>query len=373
MGAFFTNVQVQVVGTAATALAQVVAAIRAAAKARGLVEVKGRAAAGAARRVAVVGGRRWIAVYDESTETQDLDTLAELAGALSRAGKGAGAAVSVLVHDSDIVELGLWRGGTLADRWNSRPDYFGKQTRKQRAAVAGDAARWGDLVGAKTRELAAVWRTKTTFAEEQLTAVAALLGIAPERAITGFNYLAEQPLPRGAVRLAFRDPAQPAAATRPVPATGLPAFEVGASSVRLGADLGEACHLYLTGRNVGGAGQGVRAVLWGDAIDAGLIEPVSAEVFLGDDRSAKAKLKRTDEGWEAAFPRFVIAAGITNAALLPPDGRLAAQVASDVHLQIRMTARASGRSTICMALVPHQNEADGQVGLQFEVQVGPSR
>ena len=51
---------------------------------------------------------------------QDPESLSELGAALS--GSGA-AAVTVLVHDSDILQLGLFQDGTELDRYDNYPNY----------------------------------------------------------------------------------------------------------------------------------------------------------------------------------------------------------------------------------------------------------
>src|SRR3954471_16260707 len=103
MGSFLTNVQVfageRPVEDVRTAI---IAALRSRAAEAGLVEDATLADDDAERIVMIgpAGSEPWIAVYDKLTEDQDPESLSELGSALSRVGA---AAVTVLVHDSDIL------------------------------------------------------------------------------------------------------------------------------------------------------------------------------------------------------------------------------------------------------------------------------
>src|SRR4051812_44678927 len=101
MGAFFTNVQVR--GGDAAELRQ---AIVADAGARGADEVSEGDEAD--RVVAILPPQDgWIALYDQATEMQDMVSLERLAMLASR---GA-VAVSIAIHDSDILDLRLYEDG----------------------------------------------------------------------------------------------------------------------------------------------------------------------------------------------------------------------------------------------------------------------
>lgn len=191
MGASLTNVQVQVVGDAASTRAKVIAAIREhVAQGVELYDVDDPATAD--RRVVVGGDDRWIAVYDEETENQDFDALGALASALSRA--TGGAAVSVLVHDSSATYLELFSAGQARDRWCSKPDWFGPMTAKGKAAWAGRPDAWSKAIpGVKASAIAAAWKKKVpVFAEEYLEHVGKVLGWNRVYVDVGYHYLQDE-------------------------------------------------------------------------------------------------------------------------------------------------------------------------------------
>src|SRR5690348_10112384 len=103
MGSFFTNVQVFAGDRPVEDVREaVIAALRQRAAEAGLEEDETIEDDEDAERVVMIGPagpERWIAVYDQLTEDQDPDSLRELGEALSQVGA---AAVTVLVHDSDI-------------------------------------------------------------------------------------------------------------------------------------------------------------------------------------------------------------------------------------------------------------------------------
>ena len=102
MGAFFTNVQVRA-GTAA--LDPLLEALRAGADADGIDEFE--AGNEPDRTILVLppdeGG--WVAIYDQRTESQEMEPL-EALGKLASKALGV-PAFSVLVHDSDVLDLRL--------------------------------------------------------------------------------------------------------------------------------------------------------------------------------------------------------------------------------------------------------------------------
>jgi hypothetical protein len=125
MGSFFTNVQVFAgQRPVADVRAAIIAAIRQQAIAAGLEEDETIVDDEDAERVVTIGpagSGSWIAVYDERTEDQDAESLRELGEALSQVGA---AAVTVLVHDSDILQMQLYQQGAQVDAYHSYPNDY---------------------------------------------------------------------------------------------------------------------------------------------------------------------------------------------------------------------------------------------------------
>src|SRR5262249_15825690 len=106
MGSFLTNIQVFTGDGGATPEREaLIAAIHRFAAGTGFPALREGEAPDRTIIVGPAGAAPWIAVYDEATEDQDMRKLEALAGDLSAA-LGT-AAVTVLIHDSDALELRL--------------------------------------------------------------------------------------------------------------------------------------------------------------------------------------------------------------------------------------------------------------------------
>jgi hypothetical protein len=224
MGSYFTNVQVHARRLDAMARDGVSGVLRSLLSDEGFVPAGGGTAD---RTILVDAGNDWISVYDEATEEQDQKVLDRLALGLSKLLDTE--TVAVLVHDSDVLELRLFRSGEAVDRFNSNPSYLGKASAAERKAARGNADLWAPVLSATVdaARLRAAWKTGTAFAEETLARVAELVGMDRARASTGFNQ-AEHADPRYS-RLAFRRAGRPEIAA---PAEDLPSRPTRARATR---------------------------------------------------------------------------------------------------------------------------------------------
>jgi hypothetical protein len=89
--------------------------------------------------------RDWVAVYP-SGAGQDLGLSAKLARRLG------GVVLHLLLHDSDVVHLVLYRDGKQADAYCSDPDYFEEVSPAARKKVRGQPARVASLLGLEGQE-----------------------------------------------------------------------------------------------------------------------------------------------------------------------------------------------------------------------------
>ena len=85
------------------------------------------------RTVLVAAGSSWIGVYDELCDKPREEVAARLTCELSR--RLETHAVTILVHDSDVLVLELFGSGELLDRFNSNPGFFGEVSPSERAAA----------------------------------------------------------------------------------------------------------------------------------------------------------------------------------------------------------------------------------------------
>ena len=288
MGSFFTNVQLLRGGrlagqSRAAVIAVVTDAIKEVALEDGFVLAD---KAGKADRTVLIGGGhgdsdgRWLTIYDEGTEGQDDKRLDALAGALSAELETS--AVTVLVHDSDVLEMRLFEDGKRADRYNNAPGYFDERVSKKAAAeAAGHPERWSHLLrdGVTAAAVRAIWSDETLHAETVLAKTAAALGWNGRLAGTGYSYTVAGHGVSGAqtilrLRMAERPKAEQTA-------SGPPRFERGGYMPEPELSVGEPLQLHCDVRNVGGASRGLAIVVWGEAIDRGLVAPSEVEVTVG--------------------------------------------------------------------------------------------
>jgi len=397
MGAFFTNVQVYTHSRLPEDLrSTIVTALRRFVPSDTFMEVSPDDPT--AERMLVVGPagpEPWIVVYDSATEGQDEAQLDALAGALSTAAEGT--AVSVLIHDSDVLEMRLWRSGDLLDAYSSCPDYFGPVSRERQVLLAGQPDRWRDLLidGVSPADLRRVWDESLLFAEATLAQTAQLLGMDPNRCGTGLRYLLHDGADEitaaldaaGFIRLAFRSAQTPAAVAPPEPPSGPPVLTIESGSTGVDTSIGESLTwATCAAGNAGGPGRGLQVVVWGNALDQGLIALDALAISLPpDDAAASAtwitcepqaigsgdsmvRVVRLDDypllgdtaGWGDAF----IEGSWQN-----PHAAIAARMHRRISVQLHGTAQAVGQGQLHVGFVPLANPHNGQTSWTFAVNV----
>jgi len=171
MGAFFTNYHVRKTDTAACAKA-----LATLINSRGLV---------------TDSKNGWTTVYDERSDSQDIEVLRDLAKGLSSKLKTA--MIAMMVHDSDIFVYLLYENGEPIDQFDSKPDYFGPVSEVQKREWSGDFSKLLPYATKKTsiQDFKRVAEKEHVFEEERAGEFAKLLGIDPARARTGFKYVQE--------------------------------------------------------------------------------------------------------------------------------------------------------------------------------------
>ena len=133
----------------------------------------------------------WVTVYDEESESQDINILRRLAKRLSAELKTV--AIGILVHDSDIFQYLFYENGELVDQFDSKPDYLGPVSDEQKKEWRGG---FGKLLpyatkGSAISDFKRAAKKQCVVEEERAGEFSKLLGIDPSRAKTGFKYLQE--------------------------------------------------------------------------------------------------------------------------------------------------------------------------------------
>lgn len=333
MGSFYTNVQV------AGARTRVIDALRAIAAAAGL---DAAAAGEPADRSFLVGpDGPWIAVYDQATEAQDERLLDALAEALSRAADAR--ALTILVHDSDVLRLALFDHGARVARFDSDPSYFEERFPAARAPV--ETAPWLPLLapGHGAAELAAIFDARALAAEGTLDALAPRFGLDRALAMTGFRYASAHP-PRPLERLDFRLRVRPAHET---PAIGPPRFVSAGGTERVDLELGAPIALYVSVRNTGGASSGltVVAACAGDAIEVRRVSVLP-----------RGGVSASFEGDRAALALAIPAGSSVDPMEAHVRGDRAAVAAAlstgVIQLELEVIARAPGKHALRITVAP---------------------
>ncbi len=370
MGAFFTNVQVLAGENPPAARERLVAAIVSYLGELGFSEPKEGEEPD--RSVLVGSDGRWISVYDEVTEGQREDDLHAFAAHLSSA-LGT-IAVSVLVHDSDVLRLGLFEEGKKLAEFDSFPGYFGGKKKKQKTPVKP----WAKCLapGHDTAELAQVFEKEKLFAEDTLERVAALTGMDFAQAALGFRYAERSELEFTSLR--FRADVRPAHETEGG-ASGPPRFELGAHSPSYELSVGEALHVGLGVRNEGGASKGVDVVVWGPPVAEGLLALGKAELVVGNPGERAFSVaefeRRSGAGgltiWVAAFPDVELPSGIGGDIVqsgLDPMKAMELWLGAGVHTNVKGDVLAPGEGVLGVGFVPH-GHVEGQCGHECRIVV----
>lgn len=135
-------------------------------------------------------------VYDKDADSQDEDTIIDLAKLLS-ANMNA-VVFAVLNHDDDILLYWLFESGKQIDSYNSTPDYFA-DTPEPRGPVGGDARALCEAFGSPNIEAAErILRSEDyVFALDRHTDLLKALGFSPELSYLGYRYLAADSFPDG--------------------------------------------------------------------------------------------------------------------------------------------------------------------------------
>ena len=368
MGSFFTNVHVRVPdGVTAGALADRLRTV----VEQQLVDEGFQIVDGPGdREIVIVPAGRWLAFFDPRTEDQD-DRVEVWAKDLSKALETE--AFSVLVHDSDVLALSLFAGGTVRDRYDSNPGFSGKQP--SRITPAARADRWANIVapGHATAELAAAFAWKHIMAEAALTQFAPAIGADVALLATGYRYLTRAgDVPAAAVRIHARFTKRPAWENR---TTGLPRLI--SQWARHGMEpphveplrvlLGQPLHGHAIAMNIGGAAQGLRIAI---TASSECIELERVEVVItkpGRDKldRSPATLMREDGRYVAELPEVMLQPGFAGAPHdlvdAPMDAMLAAQHAGQVHVNLIGSTRHAGAATLAIELAPLANPKGAHV------------
>lgn len=365
------------------------AALRALLVTPGISEVDTEADAD--RTIVLARSGSWVAVYDELSDELAGDDLQALAKGLSRALNAP--AVTTLVADSDVLLMDLFEHGKRVAGFDSNPAISGRK----RTKVQLDKWKAHLAPGHSSDELADVLGEQKLFAERTLEKAAALLGMDPPRACVGYRYHREEAQDiaassggeQGTLVLRLRKAQRPAHET------------AGTSPTRFVPSAWSTEHVFVAGqefrvgfsvRNEQRASRGLSIVMWGPALERGLIRLRHAQLVVGDVGKQKVFPEATfvkrpaaagERIWVAEFPNLDVPAGAPSAsfvagggggsleALIPSAAGLRAMQRAQIHANIDGDAVAAGTATFQVGFVPHDARQTGQSGFSSSVEVRP--
>jgi hypothetical protein len=379
MGAFFTNVQVHIGDlTAKVARTQVVDSIRKYAASLGFTEVSDQ---GRAARTILVGPTTsypWIAVYDEATEGQDKRPLESLAQMLcTTAGE---AAIAILVHDSDLLELGIFRPGVKTIWISNWPGYFeGRPPNSRETASSRGLGELNNFISdrALAADLDAAW-TQSEISENAihvLKNISPLLDWDPELSGLGLLSVPKAKLATF-VKLCFeRVPGENRAMAPP----GLGHAGGHGPDSRVG--VGDSLPLLMIGHSTGGASQGLIITIWGPALDRRLIECDEATIRLGPPDTGALRVFRLETAQESSrilyvanLADFPIPRGVSDPASAfqnsgDVETGLAAWLSTRIELTVPARALKVGAADIHIGIAPTSNTEAGQISATIHLEV----
>jgi len=360
---------------------RVIAALRSLLVIPGIREVD--AEGNADRTIVLVQSGSWIAVYDELSDELAGDDLEALAKGLSRALDTT--AVTALVADSDVLLMDLFEHGKRVARFDSNPAVSGRRRTKLKLE------KWKAHLapGHDADELANVLGEQKLFAERTLEKAAALLGMDAQRACVGYRYYREEAEDveassggeRASLVLRLRKEQRPAHETvGTLPSCFVPA---GWTTTHV-FDAGQEFRTNFAVQNEQRASRGLSVVMWGAALERGLIRLRHARVAVGEVQKHKvfpeaAFMERPAAGgariWVAEFPELAVPAGAPSGSfrgeVIGTAAALTALARAQIHAIIHGDAVVAGRGELQIAFVPHDARETGQTGFDCSVEVRP--
>lgn len=386
MGAFFTNVQIYTGnGHQDEVRIRVIETIRQRVLAGPYIEAGIGETVDRTILIGPVGSEPWITVLDEAIEEQDLNKLDALAATLSLANLSS--TVGVLVHDSEILNLRLFRNGLIADNFCNDPNYFYEKLPSNQRGSSGHPKLWREILAPNVTEsdLRRIWNEQYSTAEDMLIDTARLLGWNQKQLFLNLTELAENEL-SGFTCLRFRCLKQRTFYEEKV--AGPPMLKICGSVPTVDLSVNEALNLHFDVYNSGGAGSGLKVLIWGPALQQDFIKLEHIRLQYGQkeiignlEAVFKEKISPTGEKTIiASFPNFKIIPGFVYPEMIHPGRFLRQQDLKEqidcwfdnlIHLFIAGQVLAPGNGKLHVVLLPEQNRQDGQAEFITDFRITP--
>ena len=130
------------------------------------------------RAYVLPSGFGWVAVYDETSQSQGINEIGRIARALSDECRAN--AIAFFIEDSDVLHYEMYDSGKLLDKYNSCPGYWGEEDpiEKKRLAVDPEILAQYCIQDTKSFVIRDLLQNKSdVLEEERLARLAQLMGI----------------------------------------------------------------------------------------------------------------------------------------------------------------------------------------------------
>lgn len=374
MGASFANLQL-----ASENVAAIADAIRLAMSELGFEESPNAGVATIAipREVVIrAPSHGWTPVYDQGIE-HDPAELDALGRAVSRALNRP--AVTILVDDSDALELALYGNGQALDLIQTWPGHLEGADRPTTVPVR--LSRWRDVLrpGVTAEQFADALRPVSPWrAEQSIEHLGPILGWDPDAASMGYRSLGPGVDARDTVLRFRRRDLERSGPGRP------PAFgNAGGDGPSVEATVGRAFSFVAIAHSKAGESHGLSVAVFGPAIERGLVDVARIRLAIGNPMAGR--------GLDGVLSRDV-ASGVVTAVFestpIPPgmegpaaafatatdgDAGLEAWLATRFEAGIELVARAAGTERVDVGFVPLANVDEGQTSWSLSLRISNPR
>ncbi len=260
MGAFFTNIQLNTLGIDKTKLLDlVIEYVTLFNLEDGYVVVENSDEADKTVIISEPANSNWLSIYDEEFEDQGSKKFYKFSSNLSKHFNTS--ALSILVHDSDYIYVGLNINGKLKDTISnlSKEIDFNKSKPNVWSNILLENYSFEDIVKA--------WRNKSVFVEEFLREFSKFINIDSSKLLTGYEYLSEEN-PNEGIKLNFAKKDKKKAAE-----LGLTKFSGISGVILVDIKPGEIQEEHLMLTNQGLESTGIDVVIAGKCIEERLLMP----------------------------------------------------------------------------------------------------
>jgi hypothetical protein len=310
---------------------------------------------------------RWTSAYCEEWES-DPSVLAKTSAELSKKVKAP--VLSMVIHDSDALSMGLYEKGKLVDRFTNKTN---SDIGDSGGSGGGEPKRWKTILDGSTvpEQLRAIWDAPFTFVDEKLWTLAEILNIPREQLASLANELEELGA-HECTRMYFRKPSEVApTSVRQVYLETIGTIVLCAGKKSESTTVGKLLWNQNTFRNRGSAINGFLLSVDGSAVADGIVSlwRVQAEHFASSAASANHKEHQLMiPPIEYSSDRHTILCKFSEFKLKSADD---SKDRSCVAITLHLKGEKEGSGEVRIRMIPNADPSAAK-GFEYQISVGPS-